>query len=59
MNDIEELKSKKIDVENAVCDLYKQANSVLHSGLFADEKELAIVHGIKKLCIKWLMDVAY
>ena len=59
MNDIEELRSKKIDIENAICELYKDDNSVLHSGLFANEQELSVVRAIKKLCVEWLKEVVY
>lgn len=59
MNDIEELRSKKIDIENTICELYKDANSVLHSGLFANEQELSVVRAIKKLCVEWLKEVVY
>ena len=57
MNDIKELKSKRIEVENAICDLYKDANSVLETGLFANEQEVAVVRGIKKLCVELLREV--
>ena len=56
-NDIEELKGKKMDIENSICDLYKEANSILHSGLFANEQEVAVVRGIKKLCVELLREV--
>ncbi len=58
-SNIESLRAKKIDIENAVCNLYKEANSILSLGLFEDERDIKAVYGIKKLCVELLREFVF
>ncbi len=57
-SNIDSLFDKTKEIENAICELYKEANSVLSLGL-EDEKDIKAVRHVKKLCIDWLGHIAY
>ncbi len=54
----ESLFDKTREIENAICELYKEANSVLSLGL-EDEKDIKAVRHIKKLCVRWLSEIVF
>lgn len=57
-SNFESLFDKKREIENAICNLYKEANSVLSLGL-EDERDMKAVRNIKKVCVRLLSEFAF
>ena len=52
--DVKAIKGKRIEIENEICELYKNANLVLAAGNYANEDEAQILWSIQQICLRML-----
>lgn len=53
--DVKAIKRKRIEIENEICELYKNANLVMASGNCANEDEGKLLLHIQNICLNMLL----
>lgn len=56
---IDALKDKRLEIENAICDLYKDVNYAMLSEEISDEKDCGSAIRLQRLCVDWLRRSVY
>lgn len=56
---IDALKDKRLEIENAICDLYKDVNYTMLSEEISDEKDIRSAVKLQRLCVDWLQKSVY
>lgn len=51
---IDALKDKRLEIENSICDLYKNINYALLSGEISDDNDCQSAIRLQRLCVDWL-----
>ena len=52
--DVKAIRGKRLEIENEICELYKNANLVLVAGNYANEDEARVLYNIQQICLKML-----
>ena len=52
--DVKAIRSKRFEIENEICELYKNANLVLAAKNYADENEARFLSSIQSICLNML-----
>ena len=56
---IDALKDKRLEIENSICDLYKDVNYAMLSGEISDDKTIRSAVKLQRLCVDWLQKSVY
>ena len=51
---VKAIKNKRLEIENEICELYKEINLVIASGNYSNRDELNEVILIQRLCLNML-----
>ena len=52
--DVKALKVKRNEIENSICDLFKDANNILSARTFSGNEELNAICKIQRVCLLML-----
>ena len=52
--DVKAIRSKRFEIENEICELYKNANLVLSAKNYANEDEVRFLCNIQQICLNML-----
>ena len=53
-SDVKALMDKRNEVENSICDLFKDANHIFSARTFANDKEFQVVCEVQRVCLRML-----